>query len=260
MKKLLFACVLLALSTLPAIADDNPWVGTWKLDSTKSHFTGDTFTYSKAPNGLMHYSDGSATDFDFGIDGKEYKTVSDRTVTWTATGENAWDTVMKANGTVLASSHRQLSSDGKTLSIKSTGTRPDGSTFNNEFVYQRVTGSTGLIGKWRSTKVDLSNPEIYIITMPSPGIYRMEYPVFKETTEGKPDGTDNPVNGPTVPPNTTFSFKMVSPTKMSYVNKVDGKPRNYGVQTLAADGKSITDVSWSPGKESEKETDVLIKQ
>src|SRR5271170_5840362 len=170
MKKLLLVCALAFVAVLPAIAADNPWVGTWKLDIAKSTFTGDTFTYSKTANGMMHYSDGSTINFDFGIDGKEYKTVFDRTTTWTPVGDNAWDTVGKANGTILAKSHRQLSPDGKTLTITTTRTRPDGSPNNEEDVYTRVTGTTGLVGKWRSTKVNISAADVYIVSAPAPGV------------------------------------------------------------------------------------------
>jgi hypothetical protein len=41
---------------------------------------------------------------------------------------------------------------------------------------------------------------------------------------------------------------------------VNGKPDSYGVQTLPADGKSVTDVSRSPGKLSEKSSAVFVKQ
>ncbi len=47
---------------------------------------------------------------------------------------------------------------------------------------------------------------------------------------------------------------------MSYVVKDKGKPVGYGTQTLSADGKSFTDTSWSPGKESEKQTAFFVKQ
>src|ERR1700719_3316258 len=75
MRKLLLAVALLAVPALSAAAANDPWTGTWKLDPAKSHFTGDTFTYSKLANGLMHYSNGSTQGFDFGIDGKEYSAV-----------------------------------------------------------------------------------------------------------------------------------------------------------------------------------------
>ena len=45
-----------------------------------------------------------------------------------------------------------------------------------------------------------------------------------------------------------------------YTLKIDGKVESQGVQTLAADGRSYTDVSSSPGKENEKQTAVWTKQ
>jgi len=53
---------------------------------------------------------------------------------------------------------------------------------------------------------------------------------------------------------------MVSATKDTYTVKVAGKTVGFGMQTLSADGKTLTDVSWSPGKESEKETGVYERQ
>lgn len=53
---------------------------------------------------------------------------------------------------------------------------------------------------------------------------------------------------------------MLSPTKISYTVKNNGKPEQYGIKTLAPDGKSFTEIYWNPGKESEKTTLVYIKQ
>jgi hypothetical protein len=254
MKKFLIACALIAFSTLSAHAADNPWVGTWKLDTAKSHFTGETHTYSKTANGMMHYSNDSTISYDFAIDGKEYKAPGNRTVVWTADGDNTWTTVFKAgDGATVSTVNRTLSADGKTLTNVATGTRPDGSPFKTEAVDTRVTGTSGLAGQWRDTKVDISAAETFTFSIPSPGVFRMEYPEFQEVVEGKPDGTDHPLTGGHAPAGLTQSFKVTSPTKISYVNKLDGKPVVYGVQTLAADGKSFTDVSWKPGKGSEKE-------
>lgn len=260
MKKLLLVCALTVFAVLPALAADSPWAGTWTLDLNKSHFTGDTFTYSKAANGMMHFSDGSISNFDFAVDGKEYKTVYDRTTSWTTSGDNAWDSVAKANGKVLSKTHRQLSADGKTLTITTTGNRPDGIAFKDETIYTRVTGTTGLVGKWRSTKVTISAPDSFIISAPSPGVMHWDIPAYKETVQGKFDGSDLPITGPDVPAGLTLSVKSISPTKLSYIVKGNGKPDSYGVQTLAVDGKSFTDVSWSAGKPGEKDTGVYVKQ
>jgi len=260
MKKLLLAFAVAAFAALPAFAAENPWVGNWKLDMSKSHFTGDTFTYSRAANGMMHFSDGSIESYDFKVDGKPYHSWGNRTATWTADGDNAWSQVVEADGKTLATIHRSLSADGKTLSNTYTGTKPDGTSFNDTATYVRVSGTKGLEGKWRSTKVSISAPDNFVISEPSPGTMRWELPSEKASVEGKADGSDLTINGPTLPPGMTIAFKPEGRHKFSYVQKLNGKVQGYGTQTLAADGKSYTDVSWSPGKASEKQTAFYVKQ
>jgi hypothetical protein len=260
MRKFLLAFALLAVPALSAAAANNPWIGTWKLDPAQSHFTGDTFTYTKAAGRLLHFSDGSTESYDFGIDGKEYKTVLGRTTTWTATGDNAWNTVTKFNGSVLENVHRQLSPDGTQLTIVATGNKPDGSSFKDEEVYKRLSGSSGLIGKWQSVKVNISAPGTYVLAFPTASTIKWEIPSYKEWVEGKLDGSDLPITGPTVPAGLTLSVKQDSVHKLSYVVKANGKPVGYGVETLSSDGHSFTAVTWTPGKQSEKDSEFYVKQ
>ena len=260
MKKTMFACSLALCAALPAVAADNPWVGTWKLDPAKSHFTGDTFTMSKGTDGKMHYSDGSTTAYDFGLDGKEYPMIDDRMVAWTSSGDRDWDDTIKAKGTELVKNHYTLSADGKTLSIVSKGTKPDGSKFNDDSTYTRVTGTKGLAGKWRSTKVNISAPDQFIVSAKSGGIFHWDIPGYKESIEGKMDGSDLAITGPTVAPAMTVALKLPTPRSIHYTVKDKGKVVGYGIQTLAADGKSFTDVSWNPGKMSEKTTGYYARE
>jgi hypothetical protein len=58
----------------------------------------------------------------------------------------------------------------------------------------------------------------------------------------------------------TISFKALKPNETKYVMKVNGKVDSVGTQTIAADGRSFSDVSWTPGKENEKQTAVYVKQ
>ena len=144
---------------------------------------------------------------------------------------------------MLVKSHRQLSADGKTLTITFTGTRPDGVAFRDEVVFDRVSGTAGLIGTWRSVKVsEPDGPREFVISSPAPGVLHYEIPDMKASAEGRTDGSDNPLTGPDLPPGTTISFKMLSPTKIRYVMKINGKTDNMGEQTLAADGRSFSDV------------------
>jgi hypothetical protein len=142
-----------------------------------------------------------------------------------------------------------------------TGTRPNGQAYREVDVYERVSGTAGLIGTWRSVKVSQPNgPQEFVITTPAPGVLRYEIPDMKASAEGRADGSDHPLTGPTMPPDMTISFKMLSPTKIKYVMKIHGKTDNLGEQTLAADGRSFSDVNWNPGKENEKTTGVYVKQ
>ncbi len=260
MKRFALTCALTLASTIPVLAADNPWVGTWKLDPAKSHLTGDTFTYSKLSNGMMRYDDGP-NKRDFGIDGKEYPTsVKGGTTAWTAAGDNAWDSIARFKGVVTFKAHRTLSADGKTYTIHGTNILPDGKTTTSESVYTRVTGTSGLVGTWRSTKYEDSAPDTYTVSARLGGVLHWDIPAYQQTMEGKPDGTDLVITGPLVTPDFTVSYKIVSPKSMSYITKKDGKPFYYGVDTLAADGKSFTESSWSSGKESEKTTGFYVKQ
>lgn len=261
MKTTLLLCSLLALPAATVFAADSPWTGTWKLDEAKSHFTGQTFTYSKGPGGLLHYEDGSTASFDFGLDGKEYKTWANRTRSYTATGKSAWDTVDKADGKVLSKGHFELSADGKTLNMVFTGTKPDGSAFHEEDAFTRVVGTDGLIGTWRTIRVvGPTGPLSFVMSSPAPGVLHVDVPDMKASSEGRMDGSDNPLTGPTVPPGSTISFKALSPTSYRYVMKINDKTDNIGEQTIAADGRSFTDMNWVPGRENEKTTAVYVKQ
>ena len=196
MKATWMICSLLALPAGAAVAADSPWNGTWKLDPQRSHLTGQTFTFSRGPGGMLHYEDGSTASYDFALDGKSYKTWANRTTAWTAAGHDTWDTVTRADGTVRSKGRVVLSGDGKTLTMTFTGTRPDGKEFRDRDVFARVTGTDGLIGTWRGTQVSgPSGPQTFVISSPAPGFLHFDIPDMQASAEGRADGTDHPVTG-----------------------------------------------------------------
>ena len=260
MKALLLVCALVLLPSSLAGAAESPWAGTWKLDLARSHVTGDTMTYAQGPDGLIHYSDGSAYEFDFRVDGKDYKTYPNRTVAWTADGDRAWKIVTKQDGIAIFESRREISADGKTMAIAFTGKAPDGTPIKNDFTYARVGGGKGLIGKWRSTKANFSAPDLLVISFPTPGTMRLEAPIFKYVAQGKTDGTPITPAGPMTPGGMTIGIKVVSPTKLSYAYRMNGKPDSYSAVTLSADGRTMTEVSWPAGAPAEKTSWVYTKQ
>jgi hypothetical protein len=252
---------LLTLSSGVALAAETPWAGTWKLDPDKSQLTGQTITFAQGSGGLLHYEDGSTANYDFGLDGKDYRSWGNHTTAWTAAGKNTWDTVRRADGKVLSKEHWILSDDAQTLTATFTGTRPDGKTFREEDVFRRTSGSDGLIGTWQTAKITgPTGPQTFVISSPMEGVLHYEIPDMKATVELRPDGADHSVSGPTIPPGMTIAYKSLTPTKMKYTIKIGGKPDMVGIQTIAADKTSFADVSWNPGRESEKTTAVYVKQ
>jgi hypothetical protein len=155
MKKLLCcACAAgLAMAAVsPCFAADSAWNGTWKENAAKSRFTGDTVTYVRKGEGQYRFSNGGSIEYDFSCDGKPYPTIGDRTLACTGKAETGFDFVTAAHGTVLSKSHRTFSPDGATMMIHGTAMRPDGSSYDFDEAYKRVSGAKGLAGKWLDVK------------------------------------------------------------------------------------------------------------
>lgn len=251
----------IAAVALPAFAADNPWFGTWKLDPAKSHMTGSTFTYSKVANGMDHFTNG-VLSFDFTANGLDYPVMGGSTTNWVSTGDNQWKSTDKMNGKVTNTSEISLSKDCKTMTEIDTGTRPDGTEYHNQTVYTKAKSGDGCLeGTWKSTKVSESAPGSFVISQgSSPDTWKWEIPGWKETIEGKADGTDLPLSGPQVPSDMTVSMKADGARKVAFQVKQAGKVIDQGEQVLASNGKSFTETEWTPGKENEKQTYVFNKQ
>jgi hypothetical protein len=262
MKKLLYyacAAVLAMFAVSPCFAADSPWNGTWKLNEAKSRMTGNTITLTVSPDGKIHFSNGGTIEYTFACDGKDYTTIADRSISCEKMTDTVSDTTTKINGTVYATSHREISADGKTMTVTTKGTQPDGTAFTNVFKYERLSGSKGFGGKWKNTSTAESAPDVAVISVSSDTMH-VEYPGFKETIESKLDGTAATPSGPTVPPGFTISNKLENPHKLQFTTKLNGKPLVEGTRTLGADGKTFTEESWVSGKPAEKEKLIYEKQ
>jgi hypothetical protein len=221
--------------------------------------SGDTITYTAKGGGVFHYSNGGSIEYDFACDGKSYPTLGDRTMTCMGTPEAGMDITSMAHGTVLSKYHRAISADGKTMTIHGTAMRPDGKTEDFDEVYKRVSGTKGLAGKWLDVKVKEQNESVMVVTIADKMLH-IEVPSQKEVMDGKLDGSDGKVNGPNIPPGAAPAYKSVTPNKISFQIKLSGKVLYDGAYTLSADGKSLTEEEWVPGRMAEKETVVYDKQ
>lgn len=258
MRRTAFVAGIVAGVALPLLACASPFDGTWKLDTAKSKFTGDTMTYSKTAAGYR-YSNGGPISYTFAIDGKDNTVVPGRTMAWAKAADGGWDVVVKANGTVVSKAHRSISADGKTMTSSYTEYRPDGTTVHETDTYTRVSGEKGLAGEWKDTKVQAASDTMKITTSAGGG-YQIDYPAFKETIAGKTDGKRVAGKGPTLPTGAMIGYKADGARKWSFDGGIGGKTYFMGVMTVSDDGKTLTRRSWIPGKESEASSEVYVKQ
>ena len=256
MNKRLYCVCALALAAAPCVAAGPSWDGTWKLNPAKSKMTGSTVTISQ--NGNMYGVDTGSFKFSFACDGKDYHVLPDRTIACTG-GGNAYTLVWKINGKVLSTTKRTISADGKTLTDVDSGKRPDGTAYTDHETDTRVGGGSGMAGTWKSTVVKNSAPSIFILKV-NGDVLHFEDPGYKSVSDAKLDGTPAEIKGPTAPAGLMVSNKYDGPSKVLTIVTLNGKELGRDVMTLSADGKTITDVSWTPGKESEKQTYVYEKQ
>jgi hypothetical protein len=201
---------------------------------------------------------GSGQSYKFKTDGQEVPAVFGGTAIWKQLDANSWETTNKFNGTVLSVDTTSISADGKTMTVISKGTKPNGEAFEDSATLQRVSGGPGLAGKWKSTAVKVSADQWEITPNGDDGL-TLKILDYNASVSVKFDGKDYPVTGPTVPKNYTLSAKKTGARRIDFIEKMDGKEVSSDVFTVSADGKSFTDESVATGT-TEKSRAVYEKQ
>lgn len=150
-RKLVFALWFLSAALWAA---DDPLLGTWKLNLTKSTYSpgpppkSGTTTYEPyGKDGVKFTSDqvnaqGRSLHVTFvaEYDGKDYPVTGDPNrdaIFMKRIDAYATETTNRKDGKITTSSRRVVSKDGKTLTITTTGTNPQGQPVHNVMVYDK---------------------------------------------------------------------------------------------------------------------------
>jgi len=228
------------------MAADAPYLGNWKMNATKSNFGEMTVSYESLSAGEMKVmADGQS--WTFKTDGKDYATPWGMTQAWTAAGDRGWGITEKTNGKVSATSTAKISADGKTMTVESKRVKADGGTSDETVTFQRVSGSTGLAGKWKTQKMTASSPETLSLT--AKGTDGLTIMIGNEGAkcEAKYDGKDNPANGTLFPAGWTCAVAKNGPQAFDLTWKKEGKPMYKSTFTASADGKTLTETGSAVG-------------
>lgn len=157
MRLLKFASVfaLAAVVCAPAFAQNNPLVGTWKLDVTKSKFDPGpapkslTRTVETQGDGVKYTFDGVAADgnpiaygFSVQFDGKDNPISGSipsgaDTISAKRIDSNTFEATLRNGGKVIETSKVTVSMDGKVTTVESKGTNAAGVKTHNVQVYDK---------------------------------------------------------------------------------------------------------------------------
>ena len=155
-KNLLVSSALLCAATLmgsqSAVAGEN-WVGSWKLNASKSKFASeavtraDTLKFESTTAGIKLTSQGTDPQGK-AVHGEYTSHFDGKDVPWTGNpsadvacpkriDDNSYENVWKKGGKATITAKATVSKDGKTLTISQKGTDAQGATVSSVAVYDR---------------------------------------------------------------------------------------------------------------------------
>ena len=236
------ALISLALAVLCAAAlsaATDPFVGTWKLNVAKSKFSGEQLKIEDLGQNRYKITGGIGSDT-ITADGTDQPIHYGRTESITKQGPNVWKVAQKMDGKLLSTDTWTLSADGKTLAVKGTSMKPDGTTSDYEVAVKRIGSGSGFAGTWETTEVKFTSPDEYVITSYGSDGLTFSTPAYKEVLNMKFDGKDYPSSGPNVPPGAVTSGKRVNANTLDTTGKIKDQVTDHTTFQVSADGKTMT--------------------
>jgi hypothetical protein len=159
MKRVMIVLAILifgAVAARPLLAQDSPFIGTWKLNVEKSKSDGTplakslTRTITADGSGLKYSYDGVAADgsaisysFSSNFDGKASAVTGSGmpgaadSITLKRINANKTTATLTKGGKEIAKSEAEVSKDGKVATVKSKGKTADGKDFSTSSVFDK---------------------------------------------------------------------------------------------------------------------------
>jgi hypothetical protein len=219
-------------------AADNPFVGDWKLDPSRSKLTDVMKVENLGPNKYaFDFGGGSAETI--AVDGTDQRGISGTTLSVTVEGPATWKVVRKKDGRMLLTATWKLSQDGNTLSDNYTEFEPNGSPSTTNYLYKRTDAGTGFAGTWEST-ITMSSAFLYQIR-PYEGDGLSFIRSSDEVTQNvKFEGKDYPNVGRGVAQGSTSALRWIDERTLEITDKIKGKITRTEQIELSADLKTLT--------------------
>lgn len=237
-----FVKVLLGvyLATGMGWAAQSPYIGEWKLDSSRSRMPDEMKVQSEG---------GNKYTFDFGggaetivADGSDQPGGYGGTLlSVKAEAPDTWIVQRKKDGRLLLTATWKLSQDGSTLTDYFRQLASDGSTLMSmDYVYQRNGGGSGFAADWQSIKETMNSPFLLQIKEFQGDGLAFTTPWEQRTKNLKLDGKDYPDDGPNANRGASSSIRRVDERTLVITDKAGGKVTDTEDFALSADMKTLT--------------------
>ena len=243
-KILLFVSALAILDAASARAADDPFVGTWKLNVSKSGFSG--YEREIKDLGGNKYEWFWASLF---MDAKEHPFTFGGTYIATQDSPDKWTVTRKHDGKMTSVGTWTLSDGGQQLKTEVQGTRADGTPYTQHTVYTREGGGSGIAGKWKVQHFQASSNSDWVIKPYGKDGLSFAWPTDKDHEDIKFDGKDYPHEGPRQMAGETSCAKRIDNYTIQLTDKVNGKVRSTQEVQVSQDGRTLTDTIHRSGDE-----------
>jgi hypothetical protein len=225
------------LATGALWAADNPFVGAWKLNPSRSQLIDVMKVESLGANKYgFDFGGGSAERIT--VDGTDQPGLSGTTLSVAVEGPDAWKVVRKKDGRMLLTGKWKLSQDGNTLSDNYTEFAPNGSPSTVDYQYKRTAAGQGFAGTWEAT---IAIDETFVLNVrPYEGDGLSFIRSSEDTRNVKFDGKDYPNVGGGAAEGSTSSARRVDERTLEITDKIKGKITRTVQIELSPDLKTLT--------------------
>jgi hypothetical protein len=236
-------------------AADDPFVGKWKVNPSKSKLTDEMKVEAVGANKYAITFEPGAVDT-IVADGTDQPALQGTTLSVTADRPNHWKVVRKKEGRTIVTGFWTLSGDGTKLNDDFTYYPHDGPTVKLHYVYERTAGSSGFTGTWDSmtTEVD-SSIELAIQHYEGDGL-SFNGPTARMSI--KFDGNDH--SDPKAGPGYASSGRRVNERSLEITDKFQGKITDTRQMELSTDLRTLTVAIRATGETQPKNIYVFERE
>jgi len=238
-----------------SLAANNPFVGDWKLNPSKSKFM-DVMKVEKVGANQYAFDFGGGSPERITTDGTDQPGIFGTTLSVSVEGPNAWKVVRKKAGRMLLTANWKLSDDSNTLTDNYNAISRDGSVSTVNYVYKRTAGGAGFAGTWVSTTKAMDF--VYLLQIrpyEGDGLSIIDSS-SKLTKNLKLDGKDYPNVGDNAAIIATSSLYRVDEHTLELTDKTsNGKVRDTQQIQVSSDLKTLTLTKHAAGRD---EPDILV--